>query len=47
MKKLITVLLTAMLFIASSAYATGTLEDGDKAIANGQYTHKPLRYLSH
>ncbi len=35
MKKLITVLLTAMLLIASSAYAAGTLEDADKAYRNG------------
>ena len=37
MKKLITVLLTAMLFIASSAYAAGTLEDVEKAYVAGDY----------
>ena len=35
MKKLITVLLTAILFIASSAYAAGTLEDAEKAYISG------------
>ena len=37
MKKLITVLLTAMLFIANSAYATGTLEEGEKAYSTGKF----------
>ena len=46
MKKLITVLLAAMLFIANSAYA-GALEDADKAYASKNYTqalklYKPL-----
>ena len=35
MKKLITVLLTAMLLVASSAYATSTLEDAEKAYLSG------------
>ena len=47
MKKLMAVLLTAMLFIASSAYADGTLEDANKAYASKNYTqalklYKPL-----
>ena len=37
MKKLITVLLTAMLFIANSAYAAGTVEDGEKAYSTGKF----------
>ena len=47
MKKLITVLITAMLLIASSAYAEGTLADADKAYWAGNYAQaiklfKPL-----
>jgi len=37
MKKLITALLTAALFIANSAHAAGTLEDADKAYASKNY----------
>ena len=37
MKKLITVLLTAMLFITSNAYAASTMEDADKAYASENY----------
>ena len=37
MNKLITVLLTAMLLLVGSAYAAGTLEDGDKAYASKNY----------
>ena len=37
MKKLITVLLTAILLVAGSAYATGTLADADKAQKSGNY----------
>ena len=40
MKKLITVLLTAMLLIASSAYATGTLADAYKASASKNYAEE-------
>ena len=47
MKKLITVLLTAMLFITSSAYATDKFKDAVKAYDAGNYTQaiklfKPL-----
>ena len=44
MKKLITVLLTATLFIASSAYAAGTLEDADKAYASKNYAEAISSY---
>ena len=37
MKKLITLLLTAMLLVAGSAYADGTLADADKAYASKHY----------
>ena len=47
MKKIITVLLTATLLIAGSAYAAGTLQDAEKAYAKRSYVQafnilKPL-----
>ncbi len=44
MKKLITVLLTAIFFIAGSAYAAGTLEEANMAYASKNYTEAISSY---